>query len=127
MQIRRVLPSEKTANPLIMSGSLDISFDLPAIRRYLSFVSTERVRRKGNSLMRTARFRDTPKERLQVMIPAALVEEIRRRSFAERRPENAIASDLLCRGSGIDPATFGLGPDPALSSSLSHSPADGLN
>jgi hypothetical protein len=82
---------------------------------------------KKEQLMQKLRFRDTPKERLQVMIPAALVEEIRRRSFAERRPENAIASDLLCRGSGIDPATFGLGPDPASSSSLSHSPADGLN
>jgi hypothetical protein len=59
--------------------------------------------------MPAVRFRDIPKVRLQVMIPEALAEEIRRRSYVETRAENAITTDMLCRGSGIDPATFGLG------------------
>lgn len=55
-------------------------------------------------------FRSLPKVTLQTQVPPEVVERVSLRAIKERKAENAIVTELLCIGLGIDPSKYHLSP-----------------
>jgi hypothetical protein len=53
-------------------------------------------------------FRDTQKDRFQILVPSGVHEEVGIMAVRLNRPINEVISALLCKGVNLNPADFGL-------------------